>query len=116
MMRIHERLRNQEYPNCPKLAREFEVNLRTIKRDVDFMKCRLELPIEYDERRNGYYYSRPVEQFPTVAVTESELFALLVASKAIAQYHGTESAKAVGERLSQVDRPTGPGTRYSMAT
>jgi len=89
MMRIHERIQSSNYPNCNQLAREFEVSSRTIKRDIDFMKCRLKLPIEYDERRYGYYYSRPVEQFPGVRITEPELFALLVAQKAIVQYHGT---------------------------
>lgn len=68
---------------------EFEVSSRTVKRDIDFMKCRLELPIEYDERRYGYFYARPVDRFPGIRITEPELFALLVAQKAVAQYHGT---------------------------
>ncbi len=89
MLRLHELLRRQEYPNCAKLGRELELCTRTVKRDLDFMKYRLDLPIEFDPRRNGYYYTRPVEQFPGVAVTEAEMFALLVAHKAIAQYHGT---------------------------
>ncbi|HOY59078.1 MAG TPA: HTH domain-containing protein, partial [Verrucomicrobiota bacterium] len=54
MMRIHERIHSGNHPNCNQLAREFEVSSRTIKRDIDFMKCRLELPIEYDDRRYGY--------------------------------------------------------------
>ena len=58
-------------------------------RDVDFMKYRLDLPIEFDGQRNGYYYTRPVEQFPQLPISEAEMFALLVAHKAIAQYHGT---------------------------
>jgi predicted DNA-binding transcriptional regulator YafY len=89
MMRIHERIKGGKYPNCKKLASESEVSARTIKRDVDFMKCRLNLPIEYDAKRYGYYYSEPVTQFPSVPVTEAEVFALLVAHKAIAQYQGT---------------------------
>ncbi len=89
MLRLHQLLQNQEYPNCARLAREFELCARTVHRDVDFMKYRLDLPIEYDARRNGFYYSRPVEHFPGAAVTEAEVFALLVAHKAIAQYHGT---------------------------
>ena len=88
-MRIHERLKAGQYPNCNQLARSIEVSTRTIKRDVDFMKFRLELPIEYDAQRYGYYYSKPVEQFPSVPVTEAEVFALLIAHKAIAQYQGT---------------------------
>jgi proteasome accessory factor B len=89
MMRIHEALKAAKYPNCTRLAKVIEVSTRTIKRDVDFMKFRLDLPIEYDAHRYGYYYSKPVDQFPSVPVTEAEVFALLVAHKAIAQYHGT---------------------------
>ncbi len=89
MMRFHNLTRNGEYPNCSTLAREFEVSVRTIMRDVDFMKCRLNLPVEFDSERNGYYYTEPVEQFPQMPISEAEVFALLVAHKAIAQYHGT---------------------------
>src|SRR5688500_13911100 len=68
MMRMHQLIQNGEYPNCPKVAKEFEVSTRTVKRDVDFMKTRLKLPIEYDENRYGFFYTQPVDQFPTVAV------------------------------------------------
>ncbi len=88
-MRIHQLLQNGQFPNCSLLSREFELCTRTAKRDVDFMKNRLSLPIEFDSRRNGYYYTQPVEQFPGVAVTEAEMFALLVAHRSIAQYRGT---------------------------
>jgi proteasome accessory factor B len=117
MMRMHQLIKDGKYPNCSKLAREFEVATRTIKRDVDFMRDRLNLPIEYDSRRYGFYYSKPVDQFPGVAVTEAEVFALLVAHKAIAQYHGTpfeKPLKAAFEKLtSQLDR-TAPFTLSSL--
>ena len=89
IMRIHERLQKNEFPNCTTMAREFEVGIRTLKRDIDFMKVRLKLPIAYHETRYGYFYTTPVDHFLHTAVTEAELFALLVAHKAISQYHGT---------------------------
>lgn len=89
MMRFHNLVQNQEYPNCTTLAREFEVSIRTIKRDLDFMKYRMDLPLEFDGHRNGYHYTRPVEHFPQLPISEAEVFALLVAHKAIAQYRGT---------------------------
>jgi predicted DNA-binding transcriptional regulator YafY len=89
MMLIHEKLKGNRYPNCTGIAREIEVSTRTIKRDIDFMKYRLNLPLEYDAQRYGYYYTEPVENFPSLPITEAEVFALLVAQKAIAQYHGT---------------------------
>ena len=96
MIQIHERLQAQRYPNCRQLAEQFEVSIRTVKRDVDFMKYRLDLPIEYDSRQYGYFYSEEVDQFPNVPLTEAELFALLVAHKAVSQYQGTPYERPLG--------------------
>ena len=50
MMRIHDALKAGRYPNCTQLAQAIEVSTRTIKRDVDFRKFRLDLPIDSDLR------------------------------------------------------------------
>jgi predicted DNA-binding transcriptional regulator YafY len=92
MLLIHGRIKNGTFPNCLQLAEEIEVSARTIKRDVDFMKIRLNMPIQFDGRRKGYRYTEPVEQFPAVPVSETELFALLVAHKVVSQYRGTPFA------------------------
>ncbi len=90
MLFIHEQLKHKRYPNCRTLRQDLEVKaVRTILRDIDFMRDQLQLPIEYDEIAHGYFYSHPVDQFPGVTVSESELFALLVARKAISHYRGT---------------------------
>lgn len=89
MMFIHETLRAGQYPTIAQLAVDLEVNERTVKRDLAFLRDRLRLPIEFDRERRGYHYTRPVDTLPTLAVTEAEIFALLVAHKAVAQYHGT---------------------------
>jgi predicted DNA-binding transcriptional regulator YafY len=57
------------------------------------MRDRLELPLEYDASRNGYRYTEEVSSFPTLQITEGELFALLVAEKALQQYRGTTFEK-----------------------
>jgi predicted DNA-binding transcriptional regulator YafY len=89
VMRIHHLLQNKQFPNCPSLAREFEVVPRTIKRDIEFMKVRMRLPIGYDSKRYGYFYTEPVEHFPHFDVTEGELFSLVVAYKAVALFQRT---------------------------
>ena len=89
MMHFHNLIKEDSFPNCTRLAKELEVTVRTIMRDVDFMKCRLKLPLEFDAQQNGYYYTKPVDQFPQMPFTEAEVFAMLVAHKAIAQYRGT---------------------------
>jgi proteasome accessory factor B len=89
MMRFHDLLKDKSYPNCTTISKEFEVAVRTIMRDLDFMRDRLGLPIEFDQQNNGFYYTKPVDQFPQMPFSEAEIFALLVAHKAVAQYRGT---------------------------
>jgi predicted DNA-binding transcriptional regulator YafY len=93
MMRIHQAIQAGGFPNATQLAAELEVSTKTVNRDIDFMRDRLDLPVEYDGSRFGYYYTGPVSSFPTLQITEGELFALLVAEKALQQYRGTTFEK-----------------------
>lgn len=88
-MRIHGQLKAGDLPNCRKIADELEVSSKTIQRDIDFMRDRLGLPIEYDPVRFGYHYTEEVASFPSIEVSEGEVAALFVAQKALAQYKGT---------------------------
>ncbi len=89
MLRIHQAILGDHYPNATKLADELEVSTKSIHRDLEFMRDRLDLPIEYDPKRYGYRYTEEVSGFPTLQITEGELFAMLVAEKALQQYRGT---------------------------
>jgi predicted DNA-binding transcriptional regulator YafY len=89
MLRIHQAIQGGRYPNATLLAKELEVSTKSIHRDLDFMRDRLELPLEYDPAQRGYLYTGEVSGFPTLQMTEGELFALLVAEKAVRQYRGT---------------------------
>jgi predicted DNA-binding transcriptional regulator YafY len=89
MLRIHRALQSGEYPNANRLAAELEVSAKSVHRDLEFMRDRMGLPLEYDSSRRGYWYTEPVSGFPTLQITEGELFALLVAERALQQYRGT---------------------------
>lgn len=89
MLRIHDALRAGRRPTATRLARELEVSTKTIQRDLDFMRDRLGLPVDFDVTRQGWVYTEPVESFPALQISEGELFALLVAEKALQQYRGT---------------------------
>src|SRR5229473_8215125 len=93
MLKIHQAIKAGKYPNASALARELEVSTKSVHRDLEFMRDRLELPLEYDGSRFGYFYTQVVSSFPTLQITEGELFALLVAEKALQQYRGTNFEK-----------------------
>src|SRR5262249_61808827 len=81
MMRMHERLKAGRYPNCRKLAGELEVSTKTVQRDIDFMRYRLGLPIEYDTLHFCFYYTEPVSTFPNIRISEAQLVSAYIAQE-----------------------------------
>jgi predicted DNA-binding transcriptional regulator YafY len=116
MMRIHRLIENKEYPNCSKIAKEFEMSVRTIKRDVDFMKTRLDLPIEFDVRRNGYWFTKSVPHFPQIPMSEADTFALFIAGKVIEQYHGTPLQKMLEATFRKLTGQLDESVRFSLGS
>lgn len=104
MLRIHKAIQTQKYPNASTLARDLEVSTKTVQRDLDFMRDRMDLPLEYHPQRFGYYYTEDVSSFPTLQLTEGELFALLVAEKALEQYRGTNFEKPLLSALKKMEQ------------
>ena len=89
MHQIFQAIRAGDYPNRTGLAGDIEVTTKTIQRDIDFMRDRLNLPIAYNGERKGYEFTEEVEHFPMVELSEAELVSVFVAQKALMQYKGT---------------------------
>ena len=97
MLRIHQALQAGGFPNASKLAGEIEVATKTIHRDIEFMRDRLNLPIEFNPAKNGYFYTGEVSAFPTMQITEGELFALQ-------QYRGTSFEKPLLSAIRKMEQ------------
>jgi len=104
MLRIHQAIQSGTFPNASHLAAELEVSSKSIHRDLDFMRDRLQLPLEFDRRRLGYRYTEEVKSFPTLQITEGELFALVVAEKALQQYRGTSFEKPLLSAIRKMEQ------------
>jgi proteasome accessory factor B len=104
MLHIHQALAAEKFPNASRLAAELEVNAKTIHRDLEFMRDRLNLPVEFDRARNGFHYTGEVSAFPTMQITEGELFALVVAEKALQQYRGTSFEKPLLSAIRKMEQ------------
>lgn len=89
MNKIFALLKDGKYPNCTTIAAALEVSAKTVKRDLEVMRDELQLPIQYDCHRFGYHFTRPVDHFPGVPVTEHDLFEICVVQKVLDQYQGT---------------------------
>lgn len=104
MLRIHQALMGGGHPNAAQLAREIEVSSKTIHRDLDFMRERMNLPVAFDHAHNGYFYDGEVSNFPTMQITEGEVFALVVAEKALQQYRGTSFEKPLLSAIRKMEQ------------
>ena len=104
MLRIHQSLQSGKFPNATILAAELEVSTKSIQRDLDFMRDRLELPIEYHPQKFGYHYTGEVTSFPTMHITEGELVALVIAEKALEQYRGTQFEKPLLSAIRKIEQ------------
>ncbi len=93
MLKIHQAIQSGKFPNASTLAKEIEVSTKSIHRDLEFMRDRMALPIQYDSQRNGYYYSEEISAFPTLTISEGEAVALILAEKALYQYRETPFEK-----------------------
>lgn len=104
MLRIHRAIESGSLPNATKLAAELEVSTKSIQRDIEFMRDRMNLPIEYDGSRFGYRYTEEVSAFPTMQITEGELVALVIAEKALEQYRGTQFEKPLLSAIRKIEQ------------
>jgi len=104
MLQIHQAVQSGKFPNAASLAAEFEVSTKTVHRDLEFMRYQLDLPIEYDAQKYGFYYTEKVDAFPTVQITEGEFVALVVAERALEQYRGTNFEKPLLSAIRKMEQ------------
>ncbi|MGV3772320.1 MAG: helix-turn-helix transcriptional regulator [Verrucomicrobiales bacterium] len=114
MTHIHTAIRNGRYPNASSLAKELEVSPKSIMRDITFMRDQLRLPLDYDKQKWGYYYTEKTNEFPSLQVTEGELFALLVAEKALQQYRGTSFERPLVSAFSKMTKSLGDTISFNL--
>jgi hypothetical protein len=64
MKRIFRSSQDGLYPNCTSIAWELEVSAKTAARDVECLRDEWELPIGYDDKRHGFYFTEKVDRLP----------------------------------------------------
>ncbi len=86
------RLRSGQPLKATDLAREFEVDVRTAYRDIDFLHDEWRIPLEFDRAKGTYLLTEPLAELPAITISEGEVVALYFAERVLAQYRGTRPA------------------------
>src|SRR4030043_1608433 len=80
---VDNQVRANKYPNTTILAEQFEISTKTAQRDIDFMRDRLNCPLQNDPRRKGNYYEDDTLSLPMVYLSPKDLSALWIGRKTL---------------------------------
>jgi predicted DNA-binding transcriptional regulator YafY len=77
--RIQQLLRQSRSVPLRRFLRELEISLATFKRDLEYMRSRLNIPIVWDREIGGYRIDKGVgvQELPGLWFSDSEIYALL---------------------------------------
>lgn len=89
LLHIVDMVKQGNYPNATDFRKKFEVSRSTVMRDIDFLKDRYMVPLDYSKEHNGYFLSDPNYTIPSFLLTEGELFTLHIILPLMEQYKGT---------------------------
>src|SRR5215471_4909246 len=113
---IFHAIKTGRYPNRTQLARSIEVTTKTIQRDLDYMRYQLNLPIEFDYARGGYYFTKTITDLPLFQLTESELVSVFVAQKALEAHRGTPFEQPLRTAFQKLQAAaSSPGVKVSIS-
>jgi predicted DNA-binding transcriptional regulator YafY len=84
--KIHQMLTNRKFITTEQFLRELQISVSTLKRDLSFLKDRLNAPLKYDHDLGGYCFDSispvgPKYEVPGLWFNDSELHALLSMQK-----------------------------------
>ncbi len=73
IMAIDLAIRADRRPDDKVLARKLEVDPRTIRHDLEYMRNTFRAPIAFDRVRRAYRYTEPTYRLPSLLLTQGEL-------------------------------------------
>lgn len=82
-------IRDNPYPNVPKIQKKFEYSRSTIMRDIAFLQDEYRMPIAYSEEHKGYYFTDPTFEIQSVMLSEGELLSVSTILPLMEQYKNT---------------------------
>ena len=88
LVRIHEKIKANTYPNTTQLSKILEVGTATVSRDIEYLRDRFYAPIEYDYINKGYYYEKDFD-LPLNALSENDMEALVSAKILLSRFKDT---------------------------
>ncbi len=100
---IDKEIAEGHYPNANQLSKKYEVSVRTIKRDLAYMRDVLQVPIQYDSSKKGHYYTDNTFRLPAINANLDSIFSVAIAHKLLEAYKDTPIYSRIKTTLDNLD-------------
>lgn len=101
---IHNAIKSGVYPNNSQLQRLYceqtgynKVGEATINRDIDMLRTYFHAPLEFDRKKNGYYYLNEDFEFALNNLSCDDIFYLSAAKTLLSSFKGMPMYNAISE-------------------
>ncbi|MBD2019225.1 WYL domain-containing protein [Leptolyngbya sp. FACHB-36] len=102
LLQLDDLLRRQRQRHTAgSLAVVLEVNERTVRNDLNFLRDRYHAPIDFN-RQKGYYYTDPDWRLPSITLSKGELFALILGARMLEANAGSAYAPELRSALTRL--------------
>lgn len=102
IMEMDKAIRNGQYPNAQTFKAEWGLSRSTVCRYIDVLRDTYMAPIEFDFKRNGYYYSDNTFFIQNVMLKEGELLTLSTLFPMLEQYKNTPLEESFKNIMSKI--------------
>lgn len=115
--RIQQLLRQNRTVSVERFLRELEISLATFKRDLEYMRSRLNVPIVWDREIGGYRVDGgvDVQELPGVWFSDAEIYALLTMQRLLENLEPGLLAPHVAPLLERLRAAIGSGEHSTEA-
>jgi predicted DNA-binding transcriptional regulator YafY len=89
LSRVCAEIQRGRYPTKADLARVVERHPRTVQRILAALVNDFDAPLEFDQKKKGFYFADPTWRLPPVALTEGELINFFAAERVLRRLGAT---------------------------
>lgn len=104
IMEIDRQIRAGLYPKAEDIAEKLGYKPRVIYEDRRFMIDRMGAPIEFDQEKDGWYYTDPTWMLPNIMVTEGELLAYFLSIEVAERHAGTALESPLRSAIEKISK------------
>lgn len=95
-------IQNGENVTGPKLAHRFEVDIRTIRRDIAFLRERMGIEIAFDEGNKTYILDTEFTHIPPLELSDTDFLLLSYLQQCIAPYAGNDIGRTMNRSFERL--------------